>query len=124
MRYIRRVLETQVQRAARNFPAVVLTGPRRAGKTSLLRHLLPHAEYFLLDDPLVVARLRSDPVAHGFLDAVTTPAIFDELQNVPEILPLVRARIDASPRRTGRWFLTGSQESAADATRHRINGRT
>jgi predicted AAA+ superfamily ATPase len=109
MRYIPRMLEMQVQRAAKNFPAVVLTGPRRAGKTSLLRHLLPQADYFLLEDPLVVARLSSDP--HGFLDAVTTPAIFDELQNVPEILPLVRARIDANPRRMGRWFLTGSQEA-------------
>jgi len=110
MRYIRRTLEEQVALAAKSFPAVVLTGPRRAGKTWLLQHLFPKAEYFLLEDPAVVARLRSDPA--GFLDAVKTPVILDEVQNVPEVFAMVRARIDAKPRLTGQWFLTGSQESS------------
>src|SRR5690242_2260045 len=109
MRYITRELEKQVTRAARAFPAVVLTGPRRAGKTSLLRHLFPRFAYFLLEDPTVIARLRADP--QGFLDAVPTPVILDEVQNVPEVFGLVRARIDARPRATGQWILTGSQEA-------------
>ena len=71
MRYIRRQLEKQVLQAVKGFPAVVLTGPRRAGKTLLLRRLFPKASYFLLEDPDVVARLRADP--QGFLDAVPTP---------------------------------------------------
>ena len=109
MRYLPRELEQQVTRAAKSFPAVVVTGPRRAGKTWLLQRLLPKAQYFLLEDPAVVARLRSDPA--GFLDAVKPPVILDEVQNVPEVFALVRARIDVKPRLTGQWFLTGSQES-------------
>ena len=109
MKYLHRELEQQVAQAVRRFPAVVLTGPRRVGKTLLLRRLFPKASYFLLEDPDVVARLRADP--QGFLDAVQTPAILDEVQNVPEVFAYVRSRIDRQPRRTGRWLLTGSQEA-------------
>ena len=109
MQHVPRHLAQPVLKAARHFPALVLTGPRRAGKTWLLRRLFPDAGYFLLEDPDLVARLRADP--HGFLDAVKTPVILDEVQNVPEVFALVRARIDREPRRTGRWLLTGSQEA-------------
>jgi hypothetical protein len=104
-----RDLEGPLRRAARTFPAVVLTGPRRAGKTYLLRHLLPDASYHLLEDPDTVARFRADP--QGFLDEVRLPVVLDEIQNVPEVFNYVRSRIDRTPRRTGRWFLTGSQEA-------------
>ena len=109
MRYLRRTIETRVESAAKAFPAVVLTGPRRAGKTLLLKHLFPRARYFLLEDPDLGARLRADPIA--CLDAIDTPAILDEIQNVPEVLSYVRTRIDRAPRRVGRWLLTGSQEA-------------
>jgi len=109
MRHIPRELERQILKAAKGFPAVVLTGPRRAGKTWLLRRLFPKASYFLLEDPDIVARLRADP--QGFLDSVKTPVILDEVQNVPEVFAFVRSRIDRRPRRTGQWLLTGSQEA-------------
>jgi len=109
MRYVERELEPKLQTAARAFPCVVLTGPRRAGKTALLQHCFPRATYRLLEDPDVVARFRHDP--QGFLDGLTLPAILDEIQNVPEVFNFVRARIDRHPRRTGQWFLTGSQEA-------------
>ena len=109
MKSIPRILGEQLATAARAFPAIVLTGPRRAGKTWLLRHTFPSASYFLLEDPDIVARLRADP--QGFLDDARLPVILDEIQNVPEVFAHVRARIDRHPSRQGLWFLTGSQEA-------------
>lgn len=63
----------------------------------------------LLEDPEVVARVDADP--RGFLDALRTPVILDEIQNAPALFAHVRARIDAAPSKKGRWLLTGSQES-------------
>jgi predicted AAA+ superfamily ATPase len=109
MKHIIRVIQPVLLKAARQFPAVVLTGPRRAGKTSLLRHAFPKAAYRLLEDPDTLERVRSDPRA--FLDELTPPVILDEIQNAPELFSYVRTRIDSAPRATGRWLLTGSQES-------------
>ena len=75
----------------------------------LLRKLFPKASHTLLEDPDVIARLRCDP--QGFLDALRLPAILDEVQNVPELFGFIRSRIDRQPRRTGQWFITGSQEA-------------
>jgi len=109
MRYVKRELERQVVAASKAFPALVVTGPRRSGKTWMLRHLFPKASYHLFEDPDVIARFRNDP--QGFLDGVKLPAILDEIQNTPEVFNYVRSRADREPRRTGRWILTGSQES-------------
>lgn len=108
MKYYPRDLESTLRKAASAFPAIVLTGPRRAGKTTLLRHLFPRAQYLLLEEPDLLARVRADP--QGFLEGIKPPVILDEIQNVPEIFGYVRTRIDRQPRRTGQWLLTGSHE--------------
>lgn len=109
MKYIPRQIETEITKASKSFSAVILTGPRRAGKTTLLRKLFPQAAYYLIEDPDVIARLQSDP--RSFLDDIRCPAILDEIQNVPELLSYVRSRLDRSPNKKGQWFLTGSQEA-------------
>src|SRR5438876_6806071 len=109
MPYVHRAVTGELLKAARSLAAVILTGPRRSGKTTLLRRVFPGASYYLLEEPGIVARLRSDP--RSFLDEVRLPVILDEIQNVPEILNYVRPRIDQAPRKTGRWLLTGSQEA-------------
>ena len=110
MRYIYRAIAHTLRDAAEAFPGVILTGPRRSGKTTLLRHLFPRAQYVLLEDPDIQARVRSDP--RGFLDGLGGITIFDEIQNVPELFPYVRSRIDQHPERMGQWLFTGSQEAA------------
>lgn len=106
---MRRVLEPVVRKAAKAFPAVVITGPRRAGKTELLRHAFKDAQYVLLEDPDVLARAKADP--RGLLAELKLPVVLDEIQNAPWLFAYVRSMIDAEPRRTGRWFFTGSQEA-------------
>src|SRR5713101_6925805 len=109
MRYIPRNLGNVVRQAARHFPALVVTGPRRAGKTTLLRQLFPKAQYVLLEDPDIQGRTRNDP--RTFLEELRPPVVFDEIQNAPELLSYVRTLIDAVPRQMGRWLFTGSQEA-------------
>lgn len=108
MRWVGRHLHGVLREASRAFPVVVLTGPRRAGKTALLRRLFPKAAYQLLESPDLVARVRADP--RGWLEAQTTPIILDEIQHAPELLPYIRASVDAAPGKKGRWLITGSQD--------------
>ncbi|MGC2466429.1 MAG: ATP-binding protein [Candidatus Acidiferrum sp.] len=109
MHFIPRKLADILLDANRHFPATVVTGPRRAGKTTLLRELFPHAQYVLLEDPDIQLRVRSD--ARAFFEELHAPVIFDEIQNTPELLNYVRTLIDERPRRMGQWLFTGSQEA-------------
>lgn len=109
MKYIPRLIEAELKRASRSFSALILTGPRRAGKTTLIRKLFPEAEYYLLEDPDIISRLRTDP--RSFLEDVHCPVILDEIQNVPDLLGYIRTRMDRIPGKKGQWFLTGSQEA-------------
>jgi len=109
MTTIRRVLETELVRAARAFSVILLTGPRRSGKTTLLRHAFPKADYRLLEDPDELSRIRRDP--RDFVSSLPTPVILDEIQNTPELLSYLRTLVDAKPEAKGRYLLTGSQEA-------------
>jgi len=103
------MIEKELARAAKGFPAILVTGPRRAGKTTLLQRFFPDATYVLAEDPDIINRIRSDP--RGFLDNLEPPVILDEIQNIPEVLGYLRSRIDAAPKLKGQWLLTGSQDA-------------
>ena len=106
--YIRRSLEPVVKQATREFPAVVLTGPRQSGKTTMLQHVFGQQyRHVSLDLPDVRAAAAEDP--RGFLELFPLPVIFDEVQHAPHLLPYIKAKIDAHRNRKGQYLLTGSQ---------------
>ncbi len=107
-RYIRRALETAVARAAKEFPAVVVTGPRQSGKTTLLRSLFKgRYGYISLETPDVQLAAASDP--RGFLAAYPPPVILDEIQYAPDLLMYIKERIDQDRHTPGQYLITGSQ---------------
>ena len=104
---LERTITSTMTRAMRTFPALVLTGPRQSGKTTLLRKEYGRTHQFVsLEDPNVREQARSDPV--GFLRQHNAPVILDEIQYAPELFSYIKTRIDDN-RQPGQWLFTGSQ---------------
>lgn len=104
--WIGRHSEKVITRMAKQFPSVLVTGTRQAGKTSILRHLFPKASFLSLDLPANAEAARTAP--EQLLDQYPAPVIIDEIQYAPELLRYVKYRIDKD-RTPGRYLLTGSQ---------------
>jgi hypothetical protein len=88
-----RTLAKVVLKAAKTFPAIVVTGPRQSGKTALLKNMFSATHRFVsLENPDARARGKEDPVS--FLEENRPPVILDEIQHVPELLSYIKTRID------------------------------
>ena len=107
--YITRLLEKSLKEAIKSFPAVFIGGPRRSGKTTLTKTFLKGYNYVLLDEADVRSLAIEDP--RGFLEKYPPPVIIDEIQNAPDLLPYIKARIEKN-KKPGQWVITGSQQWA------------
>lgn len=105
--YLRRKLERPLKEALKQFPAVLITGPRQAGKSTLLQHTLKKVNYITFDDILARNLAETDPAL--FLKTHGPPVILDEIQYAPALFSPMKLKIDANRRKTGQYILTGSQ---------------
>jgi len=106
MHYPRHCAE-RVRHLARHFPAVVVTGARQAGKTTLLRAAFPDHHYVSLDLPTVAEQAERNPDL--FLRQHPPPVLVDEVQYAPGLFRHLKAAIDARRHEMGRFILAGSQ---------------
>lgn len=101
-----RILGQTILTAVKTFPAIVVTGPRQSGKTTLLKALFPTYRFVSFEPPDIRLRAKTDPL--GCLEANPPPVILDEIQYVPDLLSYIKTRIDEH-RKPGQWLFTGSQ---------------
>lgn len=104
--WIARKYEKTLSELSKQFPVVVVTGPRQVGKTALVRKVFPDATYITLDLPSTAAQAEKD--SENFLRNLGEPAIIDEIQYAPSLFRYLKVIIDED-RRPGRFILTGSQ---------------
>ena len=112
--FIERNIKDTFERVSSFFPVVLLIGARQVGKSTFLRKIAePERKYVSLDPFDVQKQAREDP--RLFLANHPVPVIFDEIQNVPELLPYIKtivdeARISSPEKAKGMFWLTGSQQ--------------
>ncbi len=106
--WYKRLLKTKIESAAKNFPAVLLTGARQTGKTSLLKKMFPSHTYVTLDTPAVAMLAKEDP--SGFIHRFKPPLLIDEVQYAPELFRHLKVEIDKNRHNMGNFILTGSQQ--------------
>jgi len=114
MNFRARALELQIREALTRSPAVFLSGPRQAGKSTLARHLVSSgllAGYVTLDDITAFGAASADPEA--FLRSFSGPVVVDEVQLAPGLFRILKTLIDerraaGGQDANGRFLLTGS----------------
>lgn len=107
MSYIPRKIEEKLKFYVKQFPVVVVTGPRQSGKSTLLKHLFVDKkewQYITLDERGTLERIQSDPDL--FVRDISTHCIIDEAQKAPALFHAIKYLVDKDSSR--RIILSGS----------------
>lgn len=105
---LKRSIEETLLRVSNAFPALVLTGPRQVGKTTLLKELATDSRRYVTLDDFDARRLaQEDPAL--FLQRFPPPVIIDEIQYAPRLFSEIKIHIDTH-QKNGDFWLTGSQK--------------
>ena len=109
MAYMERTVERKFLHMSSFFKAVLVTGARQVGKTTMLKHLAEgqNRTYVTMDNTMARTLAQSDPVL--FFQTYKPPIIIDEIQKAPELFEQIKIMCDESEER-GLFWLTGSQQ--------------
>ena len=106
MEYIKRSIETIVRESAKTFKAVLVTGSRQTGKSTLLKKLNPEIKQVTFDDPFIEEQAKNNPDMFMMLNE--PPVFLDEIQYVPSLFRYIKMSCDERENK-GLYFLSGSQ---------------
>lgn len=107
MKYIKRNCESVIKKQEKIFKAILITGARQVGKTTMLKNIKPDINYVTLDDMLLKQSAVED--AGLFLKSNPAPVIIDEIQYAPNLLNNIKMEVDSSEKKA-QFYLTGSQQ--------------
>lgn len=122
MDYITRAMESRLKKYSKTYKAVLVTGARRVGKSTLLKRVFPEYRYVSLDDPFLEEQARTN--GDMFLMLNPAPVMIDEVQYAKELFRYIKIRCDETEEK-GLYFLSGSQpfhlmEGAAESLSGRV----
>ena len=102
---IQREITKKLLEISNYYQIITVTGPRQSGKTTLIKDVFKELPYVLLETPDIRQRAQEDP--KSFLSNYSKGAIFDEIQNVPELFSYLQGIIDENS--AIKFVLSGSQ---------------
>ena len=111
MTYIPRAAQGTIKRMSKMYGAVLVTGARQVGKTTLLEHVVQPSETLTMDDANTIEAANADP--QGFLSLHDPPLLLDEVQKATALFPAMKLAIDrrkGSAQGKGLFFMSGSEQ--------------
>lgn len=104
--YIRRHIEDAIIKVSEMYSAVIVTGPRQVGKTTVIKEVCRDLKYVTLDDPEVLEYAKKE--SGLFFKTYNPPIVLDEVQYAPELFPYIKIIADET-RKKKLFYMTGSQ---------------